>query len=110
MTTGSVRQLIPSVISPPQCEQMAMTLLCSTVPPIISGLCDTGADGPRPSGARPALTFADDDCEEGRVSRGPGRVVVGQGLRGLGCRTGVGPPGGEGACLPRGRSGLGGAA
>ena len=33
MVTGSVRQLIPSVISPPQCEQMAMTLLCSALSP-----------------------------------------------------------------------------
>ena len=48
MITGSVRQLIPSIISPPQCEQMAMTLLCSAVSPIISGSCDTGADIERP--------------------------------------------------------------
>jgi hypothetical protein len=44
MMMGSVRQLIPSVISPPHCEQMAMTLPCSAVAPIISGPCDIGAD------------------------------------------------------------------
>src|SRR6202035_1054148 len=98
MTTGSVRQLIPSVISPPQCEQMAMTLLCSTLSPIISGSCDTSAD----TEATPALRCAHDDCKERRGPCGQVGVVVGQGLRGVGCGPGVGPAGGEGPGRARG--------
>jgi hypothetical protein len=51
MIRGSVRQLIPSVISPPHCEQMAMTLLLLNAPSIISGRCDGGADGSAPGNA-----------------------------------------------------------
>ena len=84
MTTGSVRQLIPSVISPPQCEQMAMTLLCSTLPPIIPGPCDTGADvAAAPS--RAALRCAHDDwkSEEAAAARAgllSGKVCVVSGV------------------------------
>jgi NAD(P)-dependent dehydrogenase (short-subunit alcohol dehydrogenase family) len=45
MTMGSVRQLMPSVISPPQCVQMAMSLLSSDDRPIIPVRCDRAADG-----------------------------------------------------------------
>ena len=50
------------VISPPQCEQMAMTLLCSAVPPIISGPCDIGADTEK-SVRSPVLRCANDSCD-----------------------------------------------
>src|ERR1700722_17416028 len=91
MTTGSVRQLMPSVISPPQCEQMAMTLLCSTVPPIISGRCDAGADIAAASAPRPALRFAgmttakSEETAAGRAGLLSGKACVvsgvGPGLR-----------------------------
>jgi hypothetical protein len=51
MSTASVRQLIPSVISPPHCEQMAMTLLLLNAGSIISGRRDSGADGTGPGDA-----------------------------------------------------------
>jgi hypothetical protein len=60
MIKGSVRQLMPSVISPPHCEQMAMTLLLLNAPSIISGRCDSGADGSGP-GMPSALRCAYDD-------------------------------------------------
>src|ERR1700735_408460 len=106
MTTGSVRQLIPSVISPPQWEQMAMALLCSTLSPIISGSCDTGAD----TEATPVLTCAHDDCEERRGPCDPGGVVVGQGLRGVRRGPRIGPAGCQGPGLTRGGPRVGGAA
>ena len=43
----------------------------------------------------PCPTLRDDDSEERRVGRRPGWVVLGQGVRGLGCRPGAGPPGGK---------------